>query len=222
MLDHHVLDVTQLRLFGEGTRLDLTATSTCTTPRSPSPAAGDANLGILQGFYRDISSSGAATLKATVNGPLAKPVFSGSAEIANGRVRQLSLPHSLEAINGQIAFDAGGIRINNVRARLAGGDVTFGGRVALNGFAPGELNLTAIGQQMRIRYPEGFVSNIDADLAFIGRRRRCCFAARHGPRRVVFEALRAKRRFVQPGVKRCTARRRGRRRRRCRSASTCR
>ena len=78
------------------------------------------------------------------------------------------MPHSLEAINGQIAFDAGGIRINNVRARLAGGDVTFGGRVALNGFAPGELNLTASGQQMRIRYPEGFVSNIDADLALIG------------------------------------------------------
>ena len=131
-------------------------------------ASGDANLGILQGFYRDIRSSGAATLKATVDGPLAKPVFSGSAAIANGRVRQLSLPHSLESINGQISFDAAGIRLDNVRARLAGGDVTFGGRVALNGFAAGELNLTAVGQQMRIRYPEGFVSNIDADLALLG------------------------------------------------------
>ena len=70
-------------------------------------ASGDANLGILQGFYRDIRSSGAATLKAKVDGPLAKPVFSGSAAITNGRVRQLSLPHSLEAINGQISFDAG-------------------------------------------------------------------------------------------------------------------
>jgi autotransporter translocation and assembly factor TamB len=38
----------------------------------------------------------------------------------------------------------------------------------MNGFAPGELNLTATGQQMRIRYPEGFVSNIDADLALLG------------------------------------------------------
>jgi hypothetical protein len=167
-LDQHVVNVVQLRLFGEGTRLDLNGNVNLHDSTIALTAAGDANLGILQGFFRDIRSSGAATLRAKVDGPLAKPVFSGSAAIANGRVRQLSLPHSLEAINGQISFDAGGIRIDNVRARLASGDVTFGGRVTLNGFVPGELNLTATGQQMRIRYPEGFVSNIDADLALLG------------------------------------------------------
>ena len=61
-----------------------------------------------------------------------------SAAITDGRIRQLSLPHSLEAINGQIAFDAGGMRIDGLRARLASGDVTFSGRVGLNGFSPGE------------------------------------------------------------------------------------
>ncbi len=167
-LDQHVANVVQLRLFGEGTQLDLSGNVDLHQSTISLAASGDANLGILQGFFRDIRSSGAATLRAKVDGPLAKPVFSGSATIANGRVRQLSLPHSLEAINGQISFDAGGIRIDNIRARLASGDVTFGGRVALNGFAPGELNLTATGQQMRIRYPEGFVSNIDADLALLG------------------------------------------------------
>ena len=167
-LNHHVLDVTQLRLFGEGTRLDLNGNVNLHDSTISVSASGDANLGILQGFYRDLRSSGAAILTATVNGPLSNPVFSGSAAISNGRVRQLSLPHSLEAINGQVSFDPFGVRIDNVRARLAGGDVTFGGRVALSGFAPGELNLTATGQQMRIRYPEGFVSNIDADLALIG------------------------------------------------------
>ena len=167
-LDQHVVNVVQLRLFGDGTQLDLGGNVDLHDSTIALAASGDANLGILQGFFRDIRSSGAATLRAKVDGPLAKPVFSGSATIANGRVRQLSLPHSLEAINGQVSFDAGGIRIDNVRARLASGDVTFGGRVALNGFVPGELNLTATGQQMRIRYPEGFVSNIDADLALLG------------------------------------------------------
>ena len=168
VLDHHVLDVNDLRLFGEGTRLDLDGHINLHQSTIALSASGDANLGILQGFYRDIRSSGAATLKATVDGPLAKPVFSGSAAIVNGRIRQLSLPHSLESINGQVSFDAAGIRIDSIRARLAGGDVTFGGRVALNGFAPGDLNLTATGQQMRIRYPEGFVSNVDADLSLSG------------------------------------------------------
>ncbi len=167
-LDQHVVNIAQLRLFGEGTQLDMDGHIDLHDSTISVAASGDANLGILQGFYRDIRSSGAAILRAKVDGPLSKPVFSGSAAIANGRVRQLSLPHSLESINGQISFDAGGIRVDSVRARLASGDVTFGGRVALNGFAPGELNLTAVGQQMRIRYPEGFVSNIDADLSLVG------------------------------------------------------
>jgi hypothetical protein len=167
-LDQHVINIVQLRLFGDGTQLDLDGRVNLHDQTIAVAASGDANLGILQGFYRDIRSSGAASLRAKVDGPLAKPVFSGSAVIANGRVRQLSLPHSLEAINGQISFDPAGIRLDNVRARLASGDVTFGGRIALNGFVPGELNLTASGQQMRIRYPEGFVSNIDADLALMG------------------------------------------------------
>ena len=68
------------------------------------------------------------------------------------------LPHSLEAINGRISFDAGGIRLDDVAARLGEGDVRFGGRIGINGFTPGDLNLTATGEQMRIRYPEGFVS----------------------------------------------------------------
>jgi translocation-and-assembly-module (TAM) inner membrane subunit TamB-like protein len=167
-LDQHIANVIQLRLFGEGTQLDLSGNVNLHESTISLAASGDANLGILQGFYRDIRSSGAATLRAKVDGPLEKPVFSGSASIANGRIRQLSLPHSLEAINGQISFDAAGIRVDNIRARLANGDVVFGGRVGLNGFAPGDLNLTATGQRMRIRYPEGFVSNIDADLALLG------------------------------------------------------
>lgn len=167
-LDQHVINIPQLRLFGDGTQLDLDGHVNLHDSTIAVSASGDANLGILQGFYRDIRSSGAASLRAKVDGPLARPVFSGSAAITNGRVRQLSLPHSLEAINGQISFDAGGVRVDNVRGTLASGDVTFGGRVALNGFTPGELNLTAVGQQMRIRYPEGFVSNIDVDLSLIG------------------------------------------------------
>ena len=34
----------------------------------------------------------------------------------------------------------------------------------MNGFTPGQLSLTAVGEQMRVRYPEGFHSSIDADL----------------------------------------------------------
>ena len=163
-LDRHVLNVDQLRLIGEGTQLQLGGRLSLHDRTVALEATGDANLGILQGFYRNLRSRGTAALRAQITGALDKPVFSGSAQISDGRIRHLSLPHGLDAINGSVFFDAEGIRVQDVAARLAAGQVRFGGRIAMNGFTPGELNLTAVGEQMAVRYPEGFRSRIDADL----------------------------------------------------------
>ena len=78
--------------------------------------------------------------------------------------------------------------------------MTFGGRIGLTGFSPGDLNVTATGQQMRIRYPEGFRSVVDADLSLTGHHGRAA-ASRNGdrPRRALFEALRTKRGLLEPG-----------------------
>lgn len=164
LLDRHTLDVTRLRLVGDGTQLELGGGVALHDGTINIEAKGDANLGILQAFFRNLRSRGNAALSARITGPLSKPVFSGNARIADGRVRYMSLPHALEAINGTISFDAGGVRMNEVSARLGQGQVNFGGRIALNGFGIGELSLTATGEQMRVRYPEGFNSVVDADL----------------------------------------------------------
>ena len=164
LLDRHTLNVTRLRLVGDGTQLELGGGVALHDGTINLEAKGDANLGILQAFFRNLRSRGNAALSARITGPLSKPVFSGSARIADGRVRHMSLPHALEAINGTISFDAGGIRMDDVSARLGQGQVNFGGRIALSGFSIGELSLTATGEQMRVRYPEGFNSVIDADL----------------------------------------------------------
>jgi hypothetical protein len=170
-LDRQVLKIDDFRLTGEGTELQLDGDVSLRKQLIDVNAKGDANLGILQGFFRDIRSRGTATLTAEIDGPFSKPVFSGAASIADGRLRHFSLPHSLEAVNGRILFDAGGIRIDETSplvGRLGGGQVTFGGRIGLNGFMPGELNLTARGERMNVRYPEGFRSVIDADLRLEG------------------------------------------------------
>jgi hypothetical protein len=163
-LNQNVVQIDRLRVKGEGTQLQLGGEIRVGDGEVSVEATGEANLGILQGFFRNLRSRGTAALLAHVKGPLAKPQFSGSARLVDGRIRHLSLPHGLEAINGIISFDGGGIRVEDVTARVAGGQVTFGGRVAMNGFTPGQLGLTAVGEQMRMRYPEGFSSVIDADL----------------------------------------------------------
>ena len=163
-LKQNVVRIGRLRVAGEGTQLQLGGAVQLREGTISVEATGEANLGILQGFFRNIRSRGTAALLGQIKGPLSKPQFSGSARIVDGRIRHLSAPHGFEAINGIISFDAGGIRLEDVTARLGGGDVTLGGRIALNGFTPGQLSLTFVGERMRLRYPEGFGSTIDADL----------------------------------------------------------
>ncbi len=166
--EQEVVRLDQFRLVGDGTRLDVGGTVNLGAEQIAIRSTGDANLGILQGFLRDLRSSGQADLVADISGPLANPVFSGRASIAGGRIRHFSLPHALEAVNGRVTFDARGVSLDEVTARLGGGLVRFGGRISLAGYRPSDFNITATGQDMRLRYPEGFRSVIDADLSLRG------------------------------------------------------
>ncbi|HVL69592.1 MAG TPA: translocation/assembly module TamB domain-containing protein [Vicinamibacterales bacterium] len=174
-LNRNVVEIGRFRLRGEGTNLQMDGEVNLTEETIDVNATGDANLGILQGFFRNLRSSGRATLRAGVTGTLERPVFTGKASIADGRLRYFQMPRSLDSINGTITFDSTGIRLDAVAppdqpltARLGGGLVTFGGRIAMNGFTPGELSLTALGERMHLNYPEGFRSEIDADLSLRG------------------------------------------------------
>jgi TamB, inner membrane protein subunit of TAM complex len=167
-LNQHVIEVRRFKLAGDQTALDLSGTIDLHQGRISLDASGDANLGILQAFYPSIRSAGTATLRAQVRGPLDHPVYSGDATIAGGRVRYFSLPHSLQDLNGRLVFDAQGVRIVDALAQLGGGAVKFGGRLGLNGFKVGMVDLTATGEQMHLRYPQDFRSTVNADLTLRG------------------------------------------------------
>ena len=166
--ENNALTAQRLKLAGKDTRLDVSGGVWLNEDRIAVSVSGDGNLGILPVFFKDVRSSGRAVLRAEVNGSLTKPQFSGSAEIADGRVRLMSLPQSLQAINGRVAFGGDGLRLEDMSAQLAGGKVRFGGRVDLNGFSVGQLSLTATGENLEFRYPEGFRSRIDAQLDLVG------------------------------------------------------
>jgi translocation and assembly module TamB len=167
-LDNHQVRVNDLQLVGDDTRLTVGGIISLHEERIAMRASGEANLGILQGFFRDVRGSGRAELTAAVDGPLYEPVFSGSATISNGRIRYFALPNSLDAINGTIRFDSRAISLDDVSATLGGGRVQFGGRIGFEGYLPGNLSVTVRGEDMRLRYPEGVRSTVDAELAVRG------------------------------------------------------
>jgi translocation and assembly module TamB len=160
--------VGRMRLAGEDTQLDVTGELGLTDEQVNIRAVGGANLAILQAFFPDLRSSGAAELTATITGDMREPQFSGSATLTGGRIRHFALPHSFEDVSGRVLFDADGLRLDGVRGKLGGGDVELGGTIGLKGYLPDELNLTATGRNITLRYPEGFQSRLNADLAVRG------------------------------------------------------
>jgi len=167
-LDRHAVRLAEMRLVGEDTALDLTGVLNLHDERIALRATGVANLGILQGFVRDVRSSGRATVQAAFEGPMRNPGVSGTMTIENGRIRHFDLPHALEAINGSVTLDSGGVDLTSLRGRLGGGDVAFGGRIDIEGYRPGTLDVTMVGRNMRVRFPEGMRSIVDANLTLTG------------------------------------------------------
>jgi TamB, inner membrane protein subunit of TAM complex len=163
------LRVDRLRVVGDGTAVEMAGDVRLDTRRLNLGILGDANLSILQGFVKDLRSSGSAEIQAVVSGTLDAPDIVGTALVDNGRVRHFSLPHAVEALNGRVAFDRRGISLDGLTGRMGSGDVRFGGLVAVKGFAIDEYNVTARGTGMRVRYPESFRSVVDADLSLRGR-----------------------------------------------------
>ena len=167
-LDRHSVRLTEMRLVGEDTELDLSGVLSLHDERIAMRAAGVANLGILQGFVRDVRSSGRASVQAALEGSMRNPAVTGTLTIEEGRIRHFQLPHALEAISGSVTLDQRGLNLEGLRGRLGGGDVTFGGRVDIEAYLPARIDVTMTGRNMRLRFPEGMRSIVDADLTLTG------------------------------------------------------
>ena len=167
-VNRQVLQVDALRLVGEDTELDLAGSVDLPKQELALTANGAANLAVLQGFLPDVRTSGRAEVSARVIGTANAPVVSGTALLSEGRLRHFAIPHALEALNGIVTFNANGIRLDGLHGRVAGGPVQFGGRIGLSGYVLSEFDVTATGTDMRLRFPEGMRSLVDAELSLRG------------------------------------------------------
>jgi hypothetical protein len=173
-VDGPTLRLDAMRLVGDDTALDLTGSIDLARQALSLQANGAANLAVLQGFLPDVRSSGRADVSALIGGTATRPIVSGQALLTQGRLRHFSFPHALEDLNGVVAFNASGIRLDDpsyttgLNGRLGGGPVTFGGRIGMVGYAPSEFDVTVVANDMRLRFPEGMRSVVNATLALQG------------------------------------------------------
>jgi translocation and assembly module TamB len=164
-LDGQVVRVDQFVLTGDRTALDVSGQVDLARDVVSLRANGEANLAVVQGVLPDVRGSGRAEVSANIGGSTGAPTLSGNALVTDGRLRSFAFPHALEAINGIVTFDASAVRLDGLRANLADGTVVIGGRLGLDGLAITDYDVTLTGHDLRLRYPEGMRSLVDATLA---------------------------------------------------------
>ena len=167
-LDGQVVTLDAFTLAGDRTALEVTGQVDLERDVITMRASGEANLAVIQGVLPQLRGSGRAQVAAAIGGSMATPTLSGAAVVSDGRLRSFAFPHALEEINGVVAFDASAIRLDGLRARLAGGQVQVGGRIGVRGFALTDYDVTLTGTDLGLRYPEGLRSLVDATLAVQG------------------------------------------------------
>ncbi len=171
-LDRHSVRILDAQLEGQDTNLTISGNVDLHNETIAMRFDGGANLRILEGFTRNVRSTGRADVKAALSGPMRTPLLSGTMEVNDGRIRHFSLPHALDRINGVVTFDSRGVNLDELTAYLGNGPVTFGGSIGIEGYRPGRVDVTLVGENMSLRYPQisspWLKATVDADLGLEG------------------------------------------------------
>jgi translocation and assembly module TamB len=170
ILANQVINIERMHMVGEGTDLSAHGSMQLSGSRSLDLAAdGHLDLKLLSGFDPDISASGLATLNMTVGGTVDDPLPQGRLQFSNGSLSYATMPSGLNGFDGSLLFTRDHAHIESLTARTGGGTLTFQGDATyLNRQL--NFNLTAVGKDVRLRYPPGVSSTADAELHWAGTR----------------------------------------------------
>lgn len=162
-----IVRVDSFKMAGPDTQMDLRGTVHLTGDDAVRlRAEGRMNLKLAESFNSDLNSSGYADMNVSVGGVITKPTIQGEVRIANGSVTLIDFPNGLSNVNGLLVFSEDRVQVQSLTAHTGGGDIRIGGFVA---YSPTlSFNLTAQGQDIRLRYPQGISSTANMDLKLTG------------------------------------------------------
>jgi translocation and assembly module TamB len=132
-------------------------------------ADGQLNLNLLGIINSDITASGLMSIHLDLGGTLTEPQPQGSIQVSKGAVNYAGLPSGLSEMNGSLVFTRDRIRIGQLTARTGGGTLDLKGDATVYNRQL-NFNLTAIGKDVRLRYPPGVSSTADGELHWVGNR----------------------------------------------------
>jgi translocation and assembly module TamB len=166
-VENHVFHLEEAKLAGDNTQLTAGGTIELTGRRELDVhASGQLNLGLLQTMYPDFLTTGVVNVQGRATGTVSEPVLQGKVTVAGGGVAVPGQPASLSDINGTLVFTQDRLQIEQLTARSGGGLIRLGGYMQYGRYL--EFNVTAQGDDVRLRYPPGMSSTANADLRLYG------------------------------------------------------
>ena len=165
-----ILQIPDTHLVGEGT--DVTghgAIYYADNQRLDMAADGLVDLRLLNGIDPDLTATGQATIHMSLTGTVKDPLPQGTVQIKDGTANYAGIPSGVSEMNGALVFTRDRISIDQLTARAGGGTIELKGE-ATNYNRQLQFNLTAIGKEVRLRYPPGVSSTATAELHWTGTR----------------------------------------------------
>ncbi|MCC7497471.1 MAG: translocation/assembly module TamB domain-containing protein [Bryobacterales bacterium] len=128
---------------------------------------GALNLAIIRSFDPNLRSEGNSTFNFAIRGPLSKPEMSGEMQLKNASFNYADLPNGIADANGTLIFDRNHATISRLTGHSGGGEVGLSGFI---GFGGGAMlyRLAARATNVRVRYPEGTSTTVNAALNLTG------------------------------------------------------
>ncbi|MGH9629724.1 MAG: translocation/assembly module TamB domain-containing protein [Bryobacteraceae bacterium] len=136
---------------------------------------GTVNLALAEKLHPDLLTSGTANIQAGIKGSLSQPQVNGRVEFREASVTHDDLPNGLDKINGIILFDQTRATIEKLTAESGGGQVLLSGFVGFNAGEPSYRLQTRL-DGVRVRYPEGVSTSMNASLNLTGTLNRSLLA----------------------------------------------
>ena len=152
---------------GTGTSLRLQGSLPIGGTAPPTLSAnGSIDVRILKIVAPDVESTGTIALDVHASGSAANPTVAGQLQFKDVALNTADAPIGVEKLNGAMDITSDHVQLSNMTAQVGGGQLSLGGSITYKPELHFELAIQ--GKSVRLRYPEGLRSLLDANLAFTG------------------------------------------------------
>jgi translocation and assembly module TamB len=168
-LEQGVLRFETVQLQAQGARLEVRGSADVVHERLDIAIRGNSPLAIVGTHLPGLRfQQGTVDAQVNIRGRLSQPAFDGQVLLKDGAIYIAAINDNLSRLGGEILFADQTIAIQSLQGQLAGGELGVSGEVRLRGYHLHDMRITTQANQIRLRYPAGFFTMLDAALVISG------------------------------------------------------